>query len=145
MRLRRLPVVRKRVVVRPGSTVVVVVRRTVVRRGSKARSCTTAVVVVVPRQRSIVVRTGSAAADTGCRLAASKGQPVGKVPTVDKARSLGKGPMVDKGTGTGTDIRDRPRRLWARSPARPNSCLVCPFACPSASLQWYKVLKNNRK
>jgi len=102
-------------------------------QGSRVRSCT---VVVVPRPRRIAVRTGTAAAGTDCRLALEPGHPV-----ADKDRLVGKGPMVGKGTGMDTDIRDPPRRLWARSPVRPNSCLVCPYACPSASLRWYKVLK----
>lgn len=89
------------------------------------------------RPRRIVVHTGTAAAGTGFRSALAQGRPA-----EDKGRlQVGKGPMVGKGTGTGMDIRERPLRLWARSPVRPNSCPVCPFACPSASLRWYKVLK----
>lgn len=91
----------------------------------------------MPRPQCIVVRTGTAAAGTGCRSALSQGRSA-----ADKDRlQVGKGPMVGKGTGTGMDIQDRQRRLWARSPVRLNSCPVCPFECPLVSLQWYKVLK----
>lgn len=110
--------------------------RTAARRGSRARSCTAAVVVAQPRPRRIAVRTGTAAADTDCRSAPARGRSA-----AGKGRPAGKGPTVDMDTGTGKDIRGRPHHRLARSPASLNSCPVCPYACPSASLQLYKVLK----
>jgi len=95
-----------------------------------------AVVVAQPRPRRIAVRTGTAVADMDCRSAPAQGRLA-----AGKSRLAGKGSTVDMDTGTGKDIRGRPRHRWARSPASLNSCPVCPFACPSASLQLYKVLK----
>jgi len=105
----------------------------VARRGSMVRSCT---VAVVPRPRRIAVRTGTAAADTGCRSAPAQGRLA-----ASKDHLVDKGLTVDKDMGTGKDIRVRPRHQWAHSPANLKSCPVFPFACPSSSLQWYKVLK----
>lgn len=120
----------------PGSTGEAPPRKTA-RRGSRARSCMAAAVVVAqPRPRRIAVRTGTVAADTDCCSAPVQGRLA-----ADKGRPAGKGPTVDMDTGTGKDIRGRPRHQWARNPASLNSCPVYPFACPSASLQLYKVLK----
>lgn len=92
---------------------------------------------VLRRQSGTAARTDSVAwACTGRRSAPEPGFQV-------------VGPPADTGTGTrdtNTGIRyQRPGRLSARSPARPNRRPVCPCACPTSSLQLYKVLKNNPK